>query len=156
MSLWADSLPHCTGSFVPACHAETSQILASTKCRRPPRFHWFSTNFSSQYLCTQASYQKLVKAKSDHHHCHISVFLIMTCIQRPSRRSSTWVPNCPNGEGVRGGLPAVPLPPALISRWGKGKCSGACHLCASSASDIPPLLTFQLSFSLSPSSSFSQ
>ncbi len=25
--LWADSLPHCTGSFVPAYHAETSQIL---------------------------------------------------------------------------------------------------------------------------------
>jgi hypothetical protein len=27
---------------VPACHAETSQILASTKYRRPPRFHLFS------------------------------------------------------------------------------------------------------------------
>jgi hypothetical protein len=27
--LWADSLLHCTGSFVPARHAETTQILAS-------------------------------------------------------------------------------------------------------------------------------
>jgi hypothetical protein len=31
--LWADSLPHCTGSFVPAPHAEMSQILVSTNYR---------------------------------------------------------------------------------------------------------------------------
>ena len=43
---------------------KTSQILASTKYRRLPRFHWFSPNYSSQYLCSQASHQKLVKAKS--------------------------------------------------------------------------------------------
>ncbi len=34
---------------------------------------WFSPNFSSQYLWSQASYQKLVQAKSNHHHCPISV-----------------------------------------------------------------------------------
>jgi hypothetical protein len=38
-ALWADSLPHCTGSFVPACHAEMSQILPSAKYRCPTRFH---------------------------------------------------------------------------------------------------------------------
>jgi hypothetical protein len=47
--LWADSLPHCTGSFVPARHAETSQILASTKCRRPAKI---SLNLKSQPLKT--------------------------------------------------------------------------------------------------------
>jgi hypothetical protein len=40
---------------------KTSQILALTKYRRPPRFHCFSPNYSSLYLCSQASYQKLVK-----------------------------------------------------------------------------------------------
>ncbi len=57
---------------------KTSQILASTKVRCPPRFHWFSPNYSSQYFCSQASCQKLVKAKSNHHHCPISVFLLTT------------------------------------------------------------------------------
>jgi|LakMenE01Jun11ns_1017448.scaffolds.fasta_scaffold9707782_1 hypothetical protein len=81
----------------------------------PPRFHWFLPNFSSQYLCSQASYKKLVKAKSDHYHCLISVFLLLTSIQRPSQRSSIWAKNW-----GRGGLSALPLPPALISRWGEG------------------------------------
>jgi hypothetical protein len=82
---------------------KTSQILASTKYRRLPKFHLFWPNFSSQYLCSQASYQKLVKAKSNHHHCSISVFLLMTSIQRPSQRSTAWPLSCPNGEGVPDG-----------------------------------------------------
>ncbi len=83
--------------IVPARHGETSQILVLTKCQHPPRFHWFLPNFSSQYLCSQASYQKLVKAKSDHHHCQKLVFLFMTSTQRPTQRSSAWVPTLLQG-----------------------------------------------------------
>jgi hypothetical protein len=39
--------------------------------------HQDFTNFrqiSTVNLCSQASYQKMVKAKSDQHHCPISVF----------------------------------------------------------------------------------
>ncbi len=72
------------------CH----KILASTKYRRPPRFHWFSPNFTSHYLCSQASYQKLVKAKSDHHHCPISVFYSWPpyrgCHKDPPLRLRPW------------------------------------------------------------------
>jgi hypothetical protein len=39
--LWADSLPHRTCSFLPARHAEISQILTSIKYQRPPRFHYY-------------------------------------------------------------------------------------------------------------------
>jgi len=120
--LWADSLPHCTGSFVPAPHAEMSQILAFTKYRRPPRFHWFSPNFSCQYLCSQASYQKLVKANSNHHHCPISVFLPLTSIQRPLQRSSVWAQNCPNGGGGRRASILI------RSRWGGAASKHASHL----------------------------
>ncbi len=85
--LWAESLPHCTGLSVPACHAENLTNIGVNKVRCPPRFHWFSPNYSSQYLCSQVSYQKLVKVKSNHHHCPISVFVLITSIQRPSHRS---------------------------------------------------------------------
>jgi hypothetical protein len=74
---------------------------------RLPRLHLFSPNFSSQYLCSQASYQKLVKAKSDDHHHPISVFLLLTSIRRASQRSSVWAKKCPKwgrGEG-EGGAP---------------------------------------------------
>jgi hypothetical protein len=76
--------------------------LVSTKYRCPPRFHWFSPKISSQHLCSQASYQKLVKAKSNHHHCPISLFLLMTSIQRLSQRSAAWPLSCPKwGRGTR-------------------------------------------------------
>jgi hypothetical protein len=61
----------------------------------------FSPNFSSQYLCSQASYQKLVQAKSNHHHCPISVFLLMTYIQRPPQRCTTWPLSCHKGKGCK-------------------------------------------------------
>ncbi len=100
--VWCCRWPPCfyrrTLSFVPARHAETSQILASTKYRCPPNF----TN-SSQYLCSQASYQKLINAKSNHHHCPISVFLLMSSIQRLSQRSTAWPLSCSNGVGVPDG-----------------------------------------------------
>ena len=105
--LWADSLPHCTG---PTCRNVTN-IDA-----RLPRLHWFSPNFSSQYLCSQASYQKLVKAKSDHHHCPISVFLLLTSIRRASQRSSVWAKNCPKwGRGGGGGGGSLPY--LLLLSW---------------------------------------
>jgi hypothetical protein len=77
-------LAHLYRPAMKKCH----KILVPTKYRPPPRFHEFSPNFSRQYLCLQASYQKLVKAKVNHHHCPISVFLLLTSIQRPSQRSS--------------------------------------------------------------------
>ncbi len=43
-----------------------------------PKIHWFSPNYGSLYTCSQASYQKVVKTKSDHHHCPISVYTHMT------------------------------------------------------------------------------
>jgi hypothetical protein len=47
--LWAYSLPHCTGSFVPARHAENVTNIGVDKYRRPPRFHYILPNYSSQY-----------------------------------------------------------------------------------------------------------
>ncbi len=140
--LWADSLPHCTGSFVPAHHAETSQILVLTKYRRPPRFHWFSPNFSSQYLCSQVSYQKLVKAKNNHHHCPKSVFLHMISTQRLSQRSAAWPLSCPKwGMGAWGGRKggggcAIVL---ITSRWGRAMSKHAPHLFLALN---PPSVTF--------------
>jgi hypothetical protein len=47
--------------IVLARHAE--KILASTKYWRSARFHWFLPNYSSQYLCSQVYYKKLVGQK---------------------------------------------------------------------------------------------
>jgi hypothetical protein len=69
--LWADSLLYCTGLLYRPAMQKTSQILA-------PRFHWFSPNYSSLFICSQASCKKLVKTKSDHHHCPIAVRILMT------------------------------------------------------------------------------
>jgi hypothetical protein len=45
--------------------------------------------------------QKLVKAKSNHNHCPISVFLLITSIQRPSQRPTSEPLSCPKwGMGV--------------------------------------------------------
>ncbi len=74
---------------VPARHA---------KYWRPPRFHWFSPNYSSQYLSSQASYKKLVKTKSNHHHCPISVYILITsnrgCHRDQTLRSLTAEKGC--------------------------------------------------------------
>ncbi len=75
--LWADSLLYCTGLLYRPAMLKTSQILAPTKYRRPPKIYWFSPNYSSLYICSQASYQKVVKTQSDHHHCLISVLTLM-------------------------------------------------------------------------------
>jgi hypothetical protein len=130
--VWTNSLLHYTGSFVPARHAETSQTLASTKYWCPPRFHWFLSNFSSQYLCSQVSFQKLVKARSNHPHCPISVFLLMISIQRPSQRSAAWPLRCPKwGMGALGGGRKGGGGRAIVfitSRWGRAMSIHAPHL----------------------------
>ncbi len=54
--LWVDSLPYCTGLLYRPAMLKTSQILAPTKYRRPPKIHWFLPNYSSLYICSQASY----------------------------------------------------------------------------------------------------
>ncbi len=69
--LWADSLPYRTGLLYRPAMQKKSQILAQTKYWCPPKFHWFSPNYTSLYICSQESCKKLVKTKSDHHHCLI-------------------------------------------------------------------------------------
>ncbi len=76
--LWVDFLTYCTCLLYPPAMLKTWQILAPTKYLRLPKIHWFSPNYSSLYICSQASFQKVVKTKSDHHHSPISVFILMT------------------------------------------------------------------------------
>jgi hypothetical protein len=64
--------------IVPASHAEKVTNFGTTKYWHPPKIHRFSANYSSLYICSKASYQKVVKTKSDHHHCPISVYTLMT------------------------------------------------------------------------------
>ncbi len=70
--LWADCLQYRTGLLYRPAMQKTSKFLAPTKYRRPPKFHWFSPNYSSLYI------YKLVKTKSDHHHCPLSVYALTT------------------------------------------------------------------------------
>jgi hypothetical protein len=76
--LWADSLPYYIGLLHWPAMLKESQILAPTKYLRPPKIHRFSPNYGSLYISSQASYQKVVKTKSDHHHCPKSVFILTT------------------------------------------------------------------------------
>ncbi len=73
---WSESLPYWTGLLYRPAMLKTSYILAPTKYRRPPKIHWFSPNNCSLYICSQASYRKVVKTQSNHHHCPISVFTL--------------------------------------------------------------------------------
>ncbi len=113
----AMSRPCCTG---PPCQKVT-KYWCQQKNLRLPKFHRFSTTFSSQYLCSEVSYRKMVNAKDAHYNCPISVFLHLTFIWRPSRRSYAAFGNCSNwrwvgGGGEKGGLSAVPPAPDLIGR----------------------------------------
>ncbi len=87
----------------------------------PPKFHWLSPNHSSQYICFQASCQKMVKAKDAHYDSPILVFLLSTSAWRPSRGSSAASGICSNWRWVEGGkrgggLSAVPHSHDLIGR----------------------------------------
>jgi hypothetical protein len=66
--------------IVPARHAENvTNIGVDKNTGACHDFTYFRQNYSSQYLCSHASYKKLVKTKSDHHHCPISVYILLTC-----------------------------------------------------------------------------
>jgi hypothetical protein len=69
---------YCTDLLYQPTMLKTSQILALTKYRRPPKIHLFSPNYGSPNICSQASYPKVVKTKSDHHYCPIKVFILTT------------------------------------------------------------------------------
>ncbi len=75
--LWADSLPHCTSLLYWPAMQKMSQILALTNIST----HWYFANFrqtTNISQVSQASYKKLVKTKSDHHHCPKSVHIVIT------------------------------------------------------------------------------
>ncbi len=60
--------------IVPARHTVNVTNIGVDKISAPAKI---LPNYSSLNLCSQASYQKLVKTKSDHHHCPISVHIII-------------------------------------------------------------------------------
>jgi len=82
--------------IVPAHHAENLTNIHVDKILAPAKI---SPNYSSLNICSQVSYQKLVKTKSDHHYCPISVLILMTSKLRPSQRSNAEVSECSNGVG---------------------------------------------------------
>ncbi len=98
-------LPKCAvAAGLPAFMGRLSPALYRLICTGPPcrnvtniGDNKISPNYSSQYLCSQASYKKLVKTKSDHHHCLISVHILMTSKSRPSQRSNAEVSECSKG-----------------------------------------------------------
>ncbi len=105
---------YCTG---PPCWKRQKywRILA-------PKIHWFSPNYNSLYIWSQASYKKVVKTKSDHHHCPIPVYILTTSkieavlqIHRWGLWLLKWGVGSTGGEG---GLLAVPPSTCLASRWG--------------------------------------
>ena len=89
----------------PPCRNVTN--IGIDKTLAPPQdFTDFCQTLAVNISAPRRPYQKLVKAKSNHHHCPISVFLLMTSIQRPSQRSTTEPLSCPKwgmGEGGEGG-----------------------------------------------------
>ncbi len=101
--------PGCTG----LTHAKSHYYIGvHWKLRHPPRFYWFSPNFGSPNLCTQASYQKMVKVNSGHFIRSISVLPLMTPLRGrrgdiPKRLKSCW--NRSWVEGGGGGLLWHPL-----------------------------------------------
>ncbi len=88
----------CTG---PPCRNVTN--IGVDKISAPAKISLIFFKHSSQYLCSQACYQKLVNAKSNHHHCLISVFILITSKLRPSQRSNAEISECSNGVGPMGG-----------------------------------------------------
>jgi hypothetical protein len=101
--LWEDSLPHCTGLLYQPAMQKMSQILASTNISARRDFTNFRQTIAVNISeASQASYQKLVKTKCDHHHCSVSVHIAITSKSRPSQRSNAAVSECPNGIGPMG------------------------------------------------------
>ncbi len=128
------------------------QNIRNDKISAAAKISLFFAKLQQSISLLTASYQKLVKTKSDYHHCPISVHILMTSKSRPPQRSNTQVSECSKVCGWQGGaggeLLAAPPPPALVSRWGelqRGMHPG--HYSSTIS---------QLSLSLSPPSSVSQ
>ncbi len=60
---YGQTLPHFTGLLYLLAMQKTSHILVSTKYWYLLRFHWFSPNYSSLCIFSQASFQKWWKQK---------------------------------------------------------------------------------------------
>ncbi len=64
--------------IVPARQAENATNICVDKISATAKISLILANYSSLYICSQASCKKLVKTKSDHHHCPISVYTLTT------------------------------------------------------------------------------
>jgi hypothetical protein len=103
--------------------------LVLTKYGYLPRFHWFSPNFSSQYLCSQESYQRLVKSKSNHHHCPVQYQFFYSWTPNRGRHEDPPLGSqtVPMGKGcLMGGRHASVL---ITSRW-RGPQANMLHICS--------------------------
>ncbi len=136
---------------VPARHTENVTNFGADKINAPAKIHWFSPNYSSQYLCSQASYQKMVKTKSNHHHCPIPVHIFTTWKLEAGIEIHPWglwlLKWGVVAGGERGLLVVLPST-CLASRWGESLQAMHPGQCTSTI--------LQLSLSLSPPSSASQ
>ncbi len=122
----------CTG---PPCRKRHKFRRRQNIGTLPPRFHWCLPNYCSQYLCSQASYQKLGKTKSDHHHCPISVHILTTSKSEAVIEIycwGLWLLKCGVRAGGRGDSLLYLLPPA----WQVGEVNRR-RLCAQD--NVPPL-----------------
>ncbi len=104
------------------------KLWRQKKVSPPPKIHWFLPNCSSPYICSQASFQRVVKTKSDHHQCPISVFILTTSkseavlelhlqIRGCPRAPSLWPLTVEMGCGWQGGEGGDPSLYLLIPVW---------------------------------------
>jgi hypothetical protein len=113
MLLWTDSLPYCAGLLYRPAMLKMSKTLAATKYRRPPKIHWFSPNYINLYLCSQASYQKVVKTKIIITVQYQFLLLRPSVVHWTSSRKDVCGSRC-----LLGGRDATPPLPCLdLGRW---------------------------------------
>ncbi len=107
-------------AFIGGLSPELNQVICtSLPCRNVTKywcrqnigarqdFTYFRQKFSSQYLCLQACYRKVVKVKSNHHHCAVSVFYSWSPSRGRHKDPLFLKRTVPNGVGVR--VPYLPL-----------------------------------------------
>ncbi len=87
--LWSDFLPHCPGL---PCQKLT------IKCWRPPRFHWFSPNFSSPY-CISAHRCPIKNGKSKKQSPSVSNINFSTLDLHPETAMVQILPACHSSPG---------------------------------------------------------
>ncbi len=151
-------LPPALYRHIVSAHMQKmSQSLAPTKYRRLLKIHWFSPNYRSLYIRSQASYQKVVKTKSDHHYCPISVHILTTSKSEAVieiHRWGLWLLKW--GVGGRGGSPCCTSCPDNHSRrrvrqvaQDRGERGGLCTQDNSvHRSHVPLSLPFSFAFCL--------